>query len=192
MELLKSNILNLILFLFLVTNAIAGELVIYKTYEDFQNKKPLENGEFISWRGSEVGGVFTSRKNGKLDYVKTRDIWGFLYYDKLFRVCKEDGNPARLMNAGKIMYYENGYAHMRMLEQNSDKAFSDGGTNCYVSVDMSTDLISLNHYKVMSKYKPIMALVATYPQYKPLFDCMGKGYDTERIRKCIADFEGVK
>lgn len=76
--------------------------------------------------------VTFATSEGKVTY-SGKEIWGYLYKGKLFRSDKRTGQFAMLVSSGKICYYENGWAHTLMQENNTKSEEFAVGYYTYVS-----------------------------------------------------------
>lgn len=166
-----------------------ANFVIYKTYEDYLAK----NGEVFDEYEKCVA-VFGRctlylKKDGKTYKKACSSFWGFTYNDQLFRVDTKLGQPARVIINGKIVYYENGYANLCMIRDNIPYAIFDVGYFCYVSKDLTSNLVPFPGTTISDAYAQIKAFKAENPQYKSLFSCIEKDYDYVKVKGCVESFE---
>ncbi len=180
-------------FLLSLSQLLAVENQFFKTYAEFKAGKGTKFDEIPSlWSsGFGKGITITFEMNGQNEKVQSNDIWGFVYKDALYRIAVLDQLPVKLISNGKIHYYENGWAHI-IMARNGTTEGDVLGSKCYVSENIYSEIINLPENKVVKKLPRIVELMASFPEYVTLFECMGKGYDIERIRKCISTFEAKK
>ncbi len=127
-------------------------------------------------------------KDGAKRKVKCKDIWGFTYKGILFRIDNEGNIPVRLMTEREVCYYENGFAHLRMLRDTSELAGFEYGNSAYLSKDIKGAIVPAIFPKdddrsASGKFR------AAYPALEPLFMCIGATDDMTTIRQCVVDFE---
>src|SRR5690606_19129909 len=116
-------------------------------------------------------------------------MWGFNYGDALFRIDKKHSQPTRVMNAGKIIYYENGIAHLSMIRDNSQSGSFSIGYYCYVSKNINSEMIPMPVRLISDARKRIKEFTEENPEYKNLFDCIEKNYNYFNVRPCVVAFE---
>ena len=114
--------------------------------------------------------------------------WGFTYNDQLFRVDKLS-QPVRVIINGKIIYYENGYANLCMIRDNTTNALFDIGYYCYVSKDLNSDIVPFPSTIMSDAYGQIKTFKTENPKYKTLFSCIEKNYKYENVRACVESYE---
>ena len=172
-----------------------AQVTVFKTFEDFTNK----NGEtFDEYRRffSDFGVYFLKvRKGKKSTKFRAKEIWGFSFKDALFRIDKAEGMPVRVLSVGKIIYYGNGFAHLDMVETGSNSSTFSFGYHAYVSKSLNSFIIPLEaHYKdqfyQVSFGMKLKSFREDYPEYEPLFDCIGGYYQSVNlIGNCVKEFE---
>ena len=88
-------------------------LVVYETYGDYKTNKRQAMYEFLGFDWTL--GLFNvyyrikKKEEGRINLTK---YYGFSIGDQFYRIVKS--KPYRLLMEGKIMYYENGLAHLKM------------------------------------------------------------------------------
>ena len=181
---------TLIVILILISFYVNGQVTVYRTYEDFKNK----NGEIYdhyvgySYFGKNVT-IRLKNKNKKVR-IRCKDMWGFVYKDALFRIDKRTNQPTRLISLGKIAYYENGVAHLSMLRDKSKEGSVTRGYFSYVSKDLSSKMVPMPKQLLSDARKKIKKFKKNHPEYKSLFECIGKRYSNYfMVRQCIDEFE---
>ena len=186
---MKSLILAFLLLLFFNSTSVKGEFVVYKTSEDLKNKKGEKYDDFHSytWVGEHV--TLVAVRNNEKHKIKCADIYAVVYKDQFFRIHKDDirETPARLMNVGKLCYYENGLVHMVMLRDNSKEAVMSRGFGCYFSKDVNSKIEPLIGNKKIVKQQKIV-----YPEYSELFDNIKNMWLPVQIWPVVQQFEAKK
>lgn len=130
------------------------------------------------------------KKDQKKVKIHCKDIWGFSYKDALFRIDKNYSQPARVASSGKIIYYENGIAHLEMIRDNKEEGSFSIGYFCYVSKNLESELIPMPGSLISDARKKINKFKEENPEYKELFNCIEKNYNYLNVRPCITEFEG--
>lgn len=165
-----------------------ANFVIYKTYEDYLAKKGEAFDEYEKCVSVFAKCTLYLKRDGKTYKKACSSFWGFTYNDQLFRVDKLS-QPARVIINGKIVYYENGYANLCMIRDNTANAYFDIGYYCYVSKDLTSEIVPFPGSMVSDAYAKIKAFKADNPKYKTLFSCIEKNYKYENVRTCVESFE---
>lgn len=129
------------------------------------------------------------KKDGEKIKIHCNDMWGFIYEDALFRVDKKLNQPTRAISVGKIIYYENGLAHLGMIRDKEETAGFSIGYFCYVSKKLNSDIIPMPASLISDAYKKIKKFKKENPEYNELFDCIEKDYNYRKVRSCIIEFE---
>lgn len=189
MNKLKYTLSILFIFFTLFANS---QITIYNTYEDYKNNKGKTYEGFQYQTVTNKNFKMLFKANGTKTVISTKDIWGFKYKDAIFRVDRTDNQPARIVSDGKIVYYENGHAHVNMLKNYSAEATVGFGHFCYLSKDLESDFVPMPAYLVSKAKQKLKAFKDENPQYNDLFDCIEKDYDYKKVRTCVAAFEEVK
>lgn len=158
----------------------------YRTYEDYLNKNLVVKDE-ISGR-QHYFAVF--KKAGEKEKVKYSEIWGFLYKGELFRIDKHFENrqvATRVIEVGNIVYYENGWAHLQMLENNTNEGEYSAGYMAYISNDLNSEMTPLpvTRGDAKSMYKKFME---KNPQHAKLYDCIDKSRTMDVMRQCTEEY----
>lgn len=165
-----------------------ANFVIYKTYEDYLAKKGEVFDEYEKCVSIFAKCTLYLKRDGKTFKKACSSFWGFTYNDQLFRVDKLS-QPARVVINGKIVYYENGYANLCMIRDNTASAYFDIGYFCYVSKDLTSKIVPFPGSMVSDAYAQIKDFKAENPKYKTLFSCIEKNYQYENVKACVESFE---
>ena len=199
---------NILVFLLLAFSSIMlhaqDSLIIYKTFEDYQQDKgELRTGDLV------YSGTFTFRKkyftlkNKTPDIPKEqkkikihgKDMWGFKLNNVLFRVKEKLGIPVCLMSEGKFFYYENGLVHIRILlskkPRNVEQLTDGWGGRAYFSTEINSELKRLPGFGEIGGNRTNNKYIHRYPELKEFFMC-AKGYRYPKLRKCVEEFNGTK
>lgn len=182
----------LILAIILMSFIANAQITVYRTYEDFQNKSGEKYDDYHSYSHSLGSVKLTFKKAGKKFKIRCRDIWGFSYKDAFFRIDKKYNQPTRVLSIGKIIYYENGVAHLSMVKNNNESGQFTIGYFCYVSKSITSELIPMPGQLISDARKKIKKFKEKNPEYKELFDCIEKNYNYLNVRPCIEEFEKNK
>lgn len=181
------SILFLAAFIFSVT--CVAQVTVYTSYENFKKDEGIKYEDF---QGSHHVGskqIYTFINGGKKIKESARDMWGFKYKDKLFRIIPESGFIVMLISEGKIVYYENGFAHIQMLKYGSSEGIASGGFFCYISEQLDSEIVPVADYSMSPARKPMKKFATENPFIKPLFDCVAGVSSYEVIRRCVIEFE---
>ncbi|MES2566023.1 MAG: hypothetical protein V4565_04120 [Bacteroidota bacterium] len=172
---------------FMCVLKVKGQVVIYKTYDDFLNSKGENYDSYEYEDAFSAPGIITLifKGNDKKLRINPKNIWGFTQKTDLYRIFDGKHPVWAEFKGKKIIYYSNGYEHMhpyhRALEQEG---------YCFLSKDLSADII-----KIPSRKKKYDAFVKENPEYKSLFDCVNQKckYPTIKSyylsRDCAQEFE---
>ncbi len=187
-----TNTLKTLFFIaaFFAVSFSQAQIKTYSSYEAFQNK---EGESFDDYKGSfQVTGsrFYSFIKDGKKVNVAAKKMWGFSFKNSLFRVLPKTGSIVKVINVGKIVYYENGIAHMDIMLQNYTEAYVDYGFFCYMSENLNSEIIPVADYSMSPARKAMKEFAKTHPETQPFFDCVKDKSATEDIRKCVTQFEG--
>jgi hypothetical protein len=166
---MKTFTLAIFAFLFaLFGNSAKAEIVVYKTYADFQSKTGEHYDSYFGWKHALNSISLIFKKNGENVSVKTANIWGFVDGNSIYRI--DHVGPAEipylLVSTGKINYYENGIAHLKLRKNQTFGGECEVGLAWAFSIDLNSDVL------VHSK-KNEQALMEASPAYKEFFDCAG-------------------
>ena len=100
--------------------------------------------------------------------------------------------PLRIISVGKIVYYENGLAHLDMLKNDSESGNFSKGYYCYVSVNLLGTTVAMPPELSSGLYKEVEKFKKENKQYKKLFECIESEYNYPKITECIKKFEKGK
>ena len=156
-------------------------LTVYETYADYQNKQGKSLYEFIGYDWT-MGSLHLFYRVKKRDEgkVKVTTAWGFTVGNQLYRV--QDGRPYRVLMQGKIMYCENGIAHLNMLIGDEGSSDVELGGWSFISTNLNTELLEFPSSKAEKVF-------AEKPELAALFACVDKlkKKKTEKIRDCVKE-----
>lgn len=190
MKELKFTLPILLIFFTLIANA---QITVYTSYDDYKNKKGITYEGFQYHTATNKNFKLLFKSDGKKTVISCKDIWGFTYkkeyQEGLFRVDRTDNQPCRVLSLGKIVYYENGGAHLNMLNSYIAEAPIAFGYFCYLSKDINSDFVPMPAFLANKSRQEYKAFKEGNPQYKELFDCIEKDYDYKKVRICIEEFE---
>ena len=145
-------------------------------------------GEYVDLFPAMGQWTLLFEKDGVKRKVKCKDIWGFLYKGVLFRINDEGPIPVRLMTEGAVCYYENGFAHLKMLHDDLEIAPYEVGNAAYLSKDLKGQIVPARFQE--GDLRSVSARFRTeYPMLEPLYRCIGDQGDMDPIRQCVVDFE---
>lgn len=162
---------------------------IYFTYNDYVQHKMKPMGDYVTMTDSLGKIHITFINGGKKQKFECSKIWGFQYKYKLFRCDVEGRPPARVIGVGKIVYYENGFAHLEILKNDLEEGNFSKGAYCYLSNNLLGKMIAMPEEISNDLYKDVELFKARHKQYKKLFDCIESEYNTSKIFKCVKNFE---
>ena len=156
-------------------------LTIYETHDDYKASKGKSMFEFIGYDWT-LGSLHLFYRVKKRDEgkVKATTIYAFTVGDQLYRVIK--GRPYRVLMQGKIVYYENGIAHLNMLIGDDNESDVELGGWSFISDNLTSEIIEFPSAKADKEFGERSSL-------QPLFECMKKlnKKKTEKIRACIKE-----
>lgn len=178
------QLLALLFFTSLSMQSIAKDdfsLVVYNTYEDYKAKKGEKLFEFIGfdWTLGVLHIYYKVERKGKDELRKNvTNVYGFSVGEQFYRVIK--GKPYRVLMEGKLVYYENGLAHLNMLVGGEDEYGVEQGDWHVVSADLNSEVFEFPSNKATKAFESRADL-------KPLFECVDdlKKKKTEKVRDCV-------
>ena len=195
------NSKKLIAILFFLTIAalqsLYSQVYVFDTYDDFISNNFIQYDDFTPLKDGPYGEVFSFKvvKGSETTRIKPKNIWGFVYKDALFRIdhYSPDNCTARLISDGTLLYYENGYHHIKMLIAGKDTAsyFANIGYTAYVSLGLNSNMIPLSRGtnlldKKRAKNKRKKFRKAN-PEHDVFFECL-RNSAIETIRRCIMSY----
>lgn len=156
-------------------------LVVYDTYESYKAKKGESLYEFIGfdWTLGLLHVYYKVKRKGKDELRKNvTNLYGFSVGDQFYRIVK--GKPYRVLMEGKLVYYENGLAHLNMLIGDEDEYGVEQGDRHVVSDNLNSEIIEFPSKKAEKEF-------GNRADLKALFECMEKlkKKKTEKIRDCV-------
>ena len=129
-------------------------------------------GEYVDLFPTMGQWTLLFEKDGVKRKVKCKDIWGFLYKGVLFCINDEGPIPVRLMTEGAVCYYENGFAHLKMLHDDLEIAPYEVGNAAYLSKDLKGQIVPARFQE--GDLRSVSARFRTeYPMLEPLYRCIG-------------------
>lgn len=208
---MKNNVKILLVLITLLIPALskAVEIIIYKTYEDYQNKNGEHYDKYVAtYFAHSTFKYFATiefSKGGKKKKIKCEDMWGFTYGDQLFRIFKEYDNtlffPARAVSVGKkICYYENGTLYLEMkIHPTKKKDDSIEGFDCYISKDLQSYLFPYSEVCFPNPTEGKIRLKKirkSTPELNEYLDCIGDpcltSFKVSAVQLCAEAFENGK
>ena len=156
-------------------------LVVYDTYEDYKAQKGRSLYEFIGYDWTlGILNLYYRVKRKEEGRVNVTKVYGFSVGDQMYRV--EKGKPHRMLMEGKIVYYENGLAHLSMLVGEEDEAIVEQGDWHYISENMTSEMVQFPSAKASKEFGERSDL-------QPMFECLEKvkKKKTEKIRDCVKE-----
>ncbi len=165
----------------------------YITYDDYisnnlQIMKDVDDFEM----GLLPMRIFFINQEGKIQKVSCKKMWGFKLRGNLFRSIDRD--VAKVIDSGKVVYYESGVAHLRMILLNTNSAEFHLGFSYYISRTLNDECFySLK--KFFKKNTEFTALKFCLKTEAPLAYKVGEaGYERltsdglGQIRNCVRKF----
>ncbi len=158
-------------------------LVVYDTYDDYQAQKGQALHEFIGfdWTLGLLHVYYKVKKKGKDELRKNvTNLYGFSVGDQFYRIIK--GKPYRVLMEGKIVYYENGLAHLNMLIGGEDEYGVEQGDWHLISDNLNSEMVEFPSAKARKTF-------GDRPDLQALFECVEKlkKKKTEKVRKCVKE-----
>lgn len=186
---MKNKNSKILVLFFFYSSIIFSQIKIYQTFEDYKINKSQEFDELKNYYNFRL---YLS-KNNKDYKIHCKDIWGFKFKNSLFRVKPV---PVKLVSKGKLFYYENGAANIKMLIEESSSAYYRNffdGSSAYISKDINSTLIPLGgpYDDILTRIrvkKKIKKFKQKYPEFDLFFECL-RNNRIETIRRCITNFE---
>ena len=160
---------------------------IYLTYKEFNDSTGEAFTDLSMMHVMATVTITFTTSSGKVKY-SGKEIWGYMYKDKLFRSDKRTGQFAMLVSKGKIYYYENGWAHTLMVKNNSKKEEFAVGYYCYVSNSLKSPLTPFPSTGISDAKKLTKEFREKYPQHEPLFKAIGKNFTLANVRLMIQKY----
>ncbi|MGV3637560.1 MAG: hypothetical protein ACO1NQ_07915 [Flavobacteriales bacterium] len=181
------------LFAIQVAQAQAYLLADAETYLKERTTDPYKPigeavGEYVDLFPAMGQWTLLFEKDGVKRKVKCKDIWGFLYKGVLFRINDEGPIPVRLMTEGTVCYYENGFAHLKMLRDDLEIAPFEVGNAAYLSKDLKGPIVPARFPEGDTR-SGSGRFRTEYPMLEALFRCIGASVEMDPIRQCVVDFE---
>ena len=108
------------------------------------------------------------------------NLYGFSVGDQFYRIV--NGKPYRLIMEGKIVYYENGLAHLNMLVGQEDEGLVEQGDWHVISDNLNSEIVEFPSAKATKEFGERADL-------KGLFECVEKlkKRKTEKVRECVKE-----
>ena len=179
-----------LLFTLCCCTSLSAQIILYKSYADYKAGTGENVGKYVGTYNVSGTVRIQTLKDGKKEKVKLKGYWGFTYKDHLFRVTVYN-NPAMLIKSGKICYYENGAAHMDMLNDATTTETFITGYSFYFSQTEDSELYALPAGDISNSAKRLKSFQKEHPEHVKLFDCIGKNYYLlSHIRNCVEGYQG--
>jgi hypothetical protein len=180
---------HLLVLLLLVGTSIQSfakddySLVVYNTYEDYKAGKGESLYEFIGfdWTLGLLHVYYKVKRKGKDELRKNvTNLYGFSVGDQFYRIVK--GKPYRVLMEGKLVYYENGLAHLNMLIGGEDEYGVEQGDWHLISDNLNSEMVEFPSAKAKKTF-------GERPELQELFDCVEKlkKKKTEKVRDCVKE-----
>lgn len=154
-------------------------LTIYETYDDYVNKKGKPLYEFIGFDWTlGIFNVYYRVKKKEEGRENVSKFYGFTVGDQFYRIIKS--KPYRVLMEGKIVYYENGLAHLNMLVGGEDEYGVEQGDRHVISENLNSEIVEFPSAKADKEF-------GERAELKGLFECVEKvkKKKTEKIRDCV-------
>lgn len=178
------HLFALLLFTAISFHTIAKDdysLVVYDTYEDYQAKKGQALYEFIGfdWTLGVLHVLYRVKKKEE-GRKNVTNLYGFSVGDQFYRIVK--GKPYRMLMEGKIVYYENGLAHLNMLVGQEDEGMVEQGDWHVISDNLNSEIVEFPSAKATKEF-------GERAELKGLFECVEKlkKKKTEKVRECVKE-----
>jgi hypothetical protein len=168
--------------------SVSAQNAIYRSYEECAARtgEQVEGPMEVLPRMGRF--VLTFEKDGKEASVPCRKLWGFRCNNILFRIEPEGHLPVRLMAQGAVFYWENGFAHLRMLRDSMQAAGFEYGRASYLSRDLQGEIVPAS-FAADDTRSASGKFRAANPQYTSLLDCIGAGGNMDLTRQCVVEYE---
>lgn len=156
-------------------------LTVYHSYEDYVNDKGEKLYEFIGFDWTlGVLHLYYRIKRKEEGRKNVTKLYGFRVGEQFYRIVK--GKPYRVLIDGKLVYYENGLAHLNMLVGDEDEYGVEQGDWHVISEDLRSELFEFPSKKTTKAF-------AEQVELQPLFECVDglRRKKTEKIRDCVKD-----
>lgn len=185
-------IIKAILFIILASGY--SQTGVYKSYDDFVNDRIEPMQDTVGFIEFNLGSTlkFLTPQGSEVKY-KPKDIWGFLLKGSLFRT---DGNiTLYVADTGKIFYFENGGAHIRMLRKEVKNAVTATGYLAYISSELNGKLYRMPDFAngatfVVGNRKQYNEFKKKFPEHEEFYDCLGSSVDYLDMRQCAKEYNG--
>ncbi len=179
--------MKLILMMVMLTGSLISyakkQVVAYKTYEDYVAEKGDEMGSYLGYENTRNGMKINFKQEGKEIAVSAENYWGLKIEDCFFRF-DGDNQLIKLVNNGKIVYWENGLVNLRICLDLVTSSPFIYGHSAYFSVSLNGEVTPLSK-KTLKKFKE------EHPEHAELCDCIGEDFYDAHVRFCIAKYEGL-
>ncbi|MBL7935241.1 MAG: hypothetical protein JNM51_05465 [Bacteroidia bacterium] len=166
-------------------------IIVFKDYASFTSMTGEHYDKMLGYTNGAIKVNLILQQKGVETKIKCIDIWGFLYNGNLFRTDARTGQVARLISKGKICYYENGIAHLKMIRDKTTNETFSIGYYCYVSKNLETNLVPFPdpNSQVSDANKLLRRFKKDNPEYEYLFKTMNKPYQYYEVRQRISEYE---
>ena len=166
-------------------------IIVFKDYASYTAMTGEHYNKMLGYTNGVVNVNLILQQNGIETKKKCKEIWGFLYNGNLFRTDIRTGQVAKLISKGKICYYENGIAHLKMIRDKTTSETFSIGYYCYVSKNLETKLAPFPspEVQVSDASKQLRKFKKENPEYDPLFKTMNKPYQYYEVKQRISEYE---
>ncbi|MBL7962740.1 MAG: hypothetical protein JNM31_02745 [Flavobacteriales bacterium] len=172
----------------LIGTLLCAQVTLHHNAAEYRANTGEDLGQYVDVVIAMGRYVLVVRKDGVERRLPCKDLWGFTYKGVLFRFSSEGHVPVRLMKEGAMCYFENGFAHLRMVHDGTEVAHATQGHRSYLSRDLDGPIVPAvfkegDGRSASGRYR------AQYPAFEALFTCIGDQDDLEHNRQCVVDFE---
>jgi len=166
-------------------------IIVFKDYASYTANTGEHYDKMLGYTNGVIKVNLILQKNGIETKIKCKEIWGFLYNGYLFRTDIRTGQVAQLISKGKICYYENGIAHLKMIRDKTTHEEFSIGYYCYVSKNLETKLAPFPSpdVQVSDANKQLRKFKKENPEYNALFKTMNKPYRYYDVKQRILEYE---
>ncbi len=176
--------------LILTVFALNAQTGIYRTYADYEKNNLEVMDDWMTYTYTMLKVTVSFKDKGKKIDVPCSSIWGFKYEGKLFRCDQVYSLPCRVINVGKVVYYQNGTAHMNMIKTKSNEGLIDIGFRQSFSKTLNSEMICFDNAHRSEIKKQRKEFLKANPEFQQLFDCAGEANKTDIFggKKCIEEY----
>ncbi len=184
------TLLTILLVWMICINMKGQEVVVYKTYQDFQNNTGEKYDKFLNYLGK-----FKFEKGGEKIKISYEDLWGFKVAGELFMMYGEGKHayPYKVFIIGsKLCYYEDGFKFLGNILKESTFKTDKGATISYVSKDLQSKVMPIRYtgFDGSENKKGMADLKKALPgpDYQSFFECLNGSVYYFILRDCTRKF----